>query len=359
MQTPTMQKKKETIVNVAYYSLITAVIALGFWLALRYLLPALYPFVIAYALSLVLNPIVNFLKRKLGLPRGLGAFLLVTAAVAIVFGIMYLLITRAVNEISRLTAYLDGISAASLEDIKGKALALLEKIPFVNGERLLQSLWQRAELLISNSLPGLNGAISIATGLFTGVLDFVLTFVITVVSCYYITVDREAVAGFFYKLCPDSLSIYLHTVRLQVFGTLWKYLKAYGLIGIITFAELFAAFTVLRLDYALLLSAAISLIDILPVLGTGTVLIPWGIACILITQNLKLGIGLIVTFAIITVIRQIIEPKIVGNYIGMHPLATMVAMFAGLKLFGVVGMLILPFAVLVSLNIMKQSQEQP
>ncbi len=351
MQTPSLEEKKSTIINVLYYSLIIAVAFLGLRLVLRYLLPALYPFAIAYALSFVLNPIMHYLKRKLGLPKGVGAFLLVTAAVAVVFGLAYIVIHRAALEIGRLSTYLSSLSAEELQPFKQQLLAFFKRIPFVNGEKLWQSAGERLQTLITDSLPSVKGTLSMATGLFTGILDFLLTFVITVVSCYYMTVDRARVSAFFYKLCPQSAAKYLRSARVEVFGALGKYLKAYGIIILITFTELFAAFTVLRLEYALLLAVVIAVVDILPVLGTGTILIPWGLVCLFITRNFYLGAGLIIAYIVITILRQIIEPKIVGGYIGLHPLATMVTMFAGLKLFGIVGMLLFPFAVLIARNI--------
>lgn len=324
---------------------------------MRYLLPALYPFAIAYALSFALNPAMRYLHRKTGLPKGVGAFLLVTVAVALVFGGLYLVVNRAAVEISRLSTYLSSLTAEEIEPIKARVSALLDRLPLVDGDKALQAALERLESALTNSLPSVQSAVSMATGLFTGLLDFALTFVITVVSCYYMTVDRARVSAFFYRLCPQSVSKHLRPIRTEVFGVLGKYLKAYGIIILITFTELFAAFTVLRLDYALLLAAAISLVDILPVLGTGTVLIPWALVCLFITRNMYLGVGLIVTYIVIMIIRQITEPKIVGSYIGLHPLATMVAMFAGLKLFGVLGMLALPFAVLVLRNIFSKKEE--
>lgn len=335
-----------------------AVVFFGARLGIRYLLPALYPFAIAYALSFLLNPAMRYLNRKIKLPKGVGAFLLVTVAVALVFLVLYLVINRAAAEIGRLSTYLSSLTAEELAPIKEKLRALLDRLPLVDGEKALQTALTRLQAVLTDSLPNVQSTVSMATGLFTGILDFALTFVVTVVSCYYMTVDRARVSAFFYRLCPQSLARHLRPIRTEVLGALGKYLKAYGIIILITFTELFAAFTVLHLDYALLLAAVIAVIDILPVLGTGTVLIPWALVCLFITRNLYLGVGLIITYIVIMVIRQIVEPRIVGGSIGLHPLATMVAMFAGLKLFGVFGMLFLPFAVLTLRNLLAKGDEK-
>ena len=100
-------------------------------------------------------------------------------------------------------------------------------------------------------------------------------------------------------------------------------------------------FLILRVNYATTLALIIALLDMLPVIGTGTVLIPWGIGAI-VTGRVGMGIGILVMFGIITVVREVIEPKIVGSSIGMHPLLTLVAMYTGYKLLGLWGILIFP-----------------
>jgi len=355
MPTPTTEEKRTFIINVTYYGLIAAAVFLGAVLFFRYLLPVLYPFVLAYLLALFLHPAMMFLHKRAGLPKGVGAFLVITAAVAAVFAVGYLLADRLVAEIANLTERLGKLQPQDFAPLKAKVNSFLVGLPFIDSTEDTARLWQaagdRLQSFVTDSLPGLSGTVSMIAGLFTGLLDFTLVFIITVVSCYYMTVDRARISALAYKVLPDSVGKHLRTARLEVFGAVGKYLKAYGIIILVTFTELLVAFTVLRLDYALLLAAVIALIDILPVLGTGTVLVPWALVCLFITRDFYLGTGLIITYVVITVIRQIIEPKIIGGYIGMHPLATMVAMFAGLRLFGVTGMLLLPFLALICRNI--------
>jgi len=353
------EKKRSFVINAAYYGLIALAVILGGFLFFRYLLGVLYPFVIAYLIAMSLHPAMMFLHGRLGFPKRVAAVLLVTAAVGAVAVLSYYLIDRAAEEVQKLSRGLEGLTPEKLSPVKERVNTFLLKLPFINSYEDTEKLWQgagaRLEVFLTNSLPSLTGAISMLSGLFTGVLDFTLVFVITVVSCYYITVDRAKISGLFYKVMPKSISCHFRTARTELLGAIGKYLKAYGVIILITFTELFVAFTVLRLDYALLLAALIAAVDILPVLGTGTVLLPWALVCLFITRNMYLGTGLIVTYVVITVIRQIIEPKIVGSYIGLHPLATMLAMFAGLRLFGLTGMLFLPFLILVAKNVAEKS----
>ncbi len=361
MQNRGIEDKRSFIINAAYYGLIGLAAVLGAFVFFRYLLGVLYPFFIAYFLALALHPPMMLLHGKAGFPKRVAALLLVTAAVAAVAVLSYRLADRAAEELNKLSQRLEGLTPEKLSPIKERVNSFLLKLPLINSEKDTERLWQgageRLESFLSDSLPSLSGAVSMLSGLFTGVLDFTLVFIITVVSCYYMTVDRAKISGLFYKIMPESISRHLRTARLELLGAIVKYLKAYGVIILITFTELFVAFTVLRLDYALLLAVVISLVDILPVLGTGTVLLPWALVCLFATRNIYLGTGLIVTYAVITVIRQIIEPKIVGSYIGLHPLATMLSMFAGLRLFGLTGMLLFPFFVLVARNVITKAKE--
>ncbi len=358
----TRQQKQDAIVNVIYYGIILAGAVLGLWL-LRYLLPALYPFGVAYGVSLLLNPVMLFLEKRMGMPRKFGAFLLVLLGVAAVFAVTYLIIRRATEEVGRLAEMLSSVKWEDFAPLREKTNALLMKLPWIDGTDDLSNFWQEAEergaAILENGIPGLQSGIELLTGVFTGIFDFVLAFFVTVIACYYMTVDRARIAGFVYGLFPKKAEGRIKSIKTQLLGTVGKYIKAYGLIALITFTELFVAFTVLRVDYSLLLAAIISLIDILPVLGTGSVLIPWALVCLFLQGDIYTGTGLIISYVAIVVIRQIAEPKIVGSYIGVHPLATLAAMFAGLKLFGFFGMLLLPVVLLGVKNMYKELAKPP
>lgn len=356
----TRDKKQDTVINVFYYGIIAAAILLGLWLFIRYLLPALYPFLVAYFVALLLNPLMLFLEKRVKLPRKLGAFLLVTLTVAAVFMLLFLITHRAVEEIGRLADMLSAINAEDLEPVKNKINGFLLHLPTIDGTADLERFWQateeRATAVLSQSIPNLKSGVGMLTGLFTGLFDVLISFFVTVIASYYMTVDRAKIAGLVYKPFSKSAESKIKKLKDSVFSTAGKYLKAYGLIMLITFTELFAAFTILRIEYALLLAAIISLVDVLPVLGTGTVLIPWALICYFVQGDVYTGTGLLISYVLITVIRQVAEPKIVGSYIGIHPLAALLAMFTGLKLFGLLGMLLLPVAVLGAKNIVAEKE---
>ena len=120
-----------------------------------------------------------------------------------------------------------------------------------------------------------------------------------------------------------------------------RILRVYLLLMCITFVELFIGFKILRVDMAFFYAFLTAIVDILPVLGTGTVLIPWGIiACIL--GNMGMGVGILILYVIITAVRQFLEPKIIGQQVGLHPIVTLICIFAGGKFMGILGIFLFP-----------------
>jgi predicted PurR-regulated permease PerM len=125
-----------------------------------------------------------------------------------------------------------------------------------------------------------------------------------------------------------------------------KYIKAYGILLLLTFALLLIGFWILGVEYAFLLAFLIALADLLPVIGVGTILIPWGII-MLIQKEFYLGFGLLILFLAISLIRQVAEPKVLGKSLGLHPLLALFATYVGFTLFGLLGMILAPIVALL------------
>ena len=174
-----------------------------------------------------------------------------------------------------------------------------------------------------------------------GFPSFLLFVLVMLISSFYFCTDLDGIHRGIMRALPNCVSDKLPSVKKRVIYTALKYLRAYILIFLMTLGELLVGFCVLGVEYALLLALVVAVIDILPVFGVGSVLIPWS-AVMLISGNYYHGIGLLIIYACITVIRQIAEPKVVGGSIGLHPLLTLVAMYAGFKLLGIVGMILGP-----------------
>lgn len=185
--------------------------------------------------------------------------------------------------------------------------------------------------------------------------QFLLSCVVAAASSCYIAADYRKLIKFVRGLCGDK--IYRNALKIKniLVNSVFKFAKGYLIILGITFAELFLGFTVFKIRYALTLAAIISVIDILPVLGTGTVLIPWAAAEFILGNTAK-GAGLAVLYLIITAVRNFAEPKIIGKQMGIKPLFTLLAMFVGIKLFGIAGIFILPITLIVVIEYYREEE---
>ena len=176
------------------------------------------------------------------------------------------------------------------------------------------------------------------------VLIFLL---IAVISCFYFAADIDRINKKAVLLLPVPLRARIPSIKRQFLDKSSRYLRAYVILLLLTFGELFVGLSILRTPYPLLLAIFISILDILPILGVGTILIPWAAVELLFTKDYYTGVGLLIIYVIITVVRQVTEPRIVGGSLGLHPLLTLISMYVGLKLFGFLGALLAPMAIIV------------
>lgn len=175
--------------------------------------------------------------------------------------------------------------------------------------------------------------------------------VIAVIATVFMEIEFHDITGFLWKQMPQKWKKTLADAKVYCMGTFGKCMISYGIIMALTYAELVLGFLVLQIEGAFVIALMIAILDILPVLGTGTVLLPWSVAA-LIMGDAKTGIGILILYLVITIVRNIIEPKLVGRQMGLSPVVMLPCMLIGLKLFGVVGMFGVPFgvAVLKTLN---------
>ena len=305
----------------------------------------LTPFIIALILSFLMEPAVKLMMNKLNLSRKLAsAVSLIVVLLALGFMIS-LLISRLIVEIKGVLLILPSVVNdlyKNITELSSSSSNLIIGLP----EDLTKHLGNLLATLISYLGGFLNsigkGLVNTAFSL-PAVLIFIL---ITILSTYFLSSDREALCNIFKSQLPENWVDKIVHIKRDVFSSVFKLLRAYLIIMSITFTELLIGFSFIGIKYALVLAAIVCIIDILPVLGTGTVLIPWAIYET-ITNNPKMGIALFILYIVILIIRQIIEPKIVGHHIGIHPLFTLMAMYVGLKLLGASGLILGPIAMLV------------
>ena len=269
------------------------------------------------------------------------------------------MIAEAGNLLDRLSADPEIISK-TLESILEKLSALTSRFGFLNGffeSDTIQNLGIDLDALLSDALSSLISSITgalptAAAAILAKIPEFFLFLIVTVISTFYFSMDRDFLSESLASILPDSWSASLPTLKARISGALRGYVKAYLLIMLMTFCEIFLGLSILGVNYAFILSMIIAVVDILPILGAGTVIVPWAVFSLL-TSNYKLGIGLLAIYAIISIIRQIAEPKIVGTSLGLHPLATLASIYISVKFIGISGIIIGPIVALLICNIFK------
>lgn len=190
-----------------------------------------------------------------------------------------------------------------------------------------------------------------ATGVASSLPTMFVNIIITIVVSFFCVVDYYKITAFLMRQLPKAAADMVFKVKNKGVDVIFKFGKAYAILMSLTFVELWLGLSLLRIENAFLIALVTCVVDILPILGTGTVLIPWGVAN-LILGHYPLGAGLLILYLIITVIRQSLEPRIVGKQIGLYPLIALICMFVGGALFGFLGLFGLPImaTILVQLN---------
>lgn len=328
-----MENKKEFIINVIYYAIIFGLI----YLSCNYLFGILAPFILGFIFAYFAVRIAKkIFKKESKLHRIIALIILYLLVVAVIV----LLVILGINEISGFISTLPSLYRQYvepvLENLGGNidsnsnlpTYLLIDLKDIYSG--FLDSLKTAVSTLSASVVSSGTSIISSTTGAIVAGLTMIIT-------SFFVVADYEKIIWYFESLLsPNAKNIY-EEIKDFTFNTVFSVIKCYAIIMLITFVELFIGLGILGVDNFALIAMIVSFLDILPVLGVGTVLIPW-IIFELIVGKIGLGIGLLVVYIIITVVRNIIEPKFVGASLSLHPLATLFTMLIGLKIFGVLGM---------------------
>ena len=344
-------KRKRFLINFAFFALLFAISIV----LVRYALPALFPFVVAYIVTVILLPIVRLLNTKLKINKRILSVVLVilfygTIGVVVIW-LLVEIVSFATDKIKDLPAFFQLQVRPFLSNLFDEIQDMIYNldpemaIDFdATANSLLSSLGSTV-MSISGSI------VSKLTDFAVSVPSFLLNIVIMVIAPIFLLVDYDALGAFVTRQLSEKTNTLLTSIRSQLGRVLKKYLISYSLIMFITFAEIFAGLSIIGFKHAALIAVLIAVFDILPIVGSGLVIVPWGIICF-ITGDVGAGIGLFILWAVLIVVRQIMEPKIVGDSVGMHPFLTLFAMLAGNFIYGGIGILLFPvmIALLQSLN---------
>lgn len=341
-----LERKKATLIRVAYYG----VIALAVLLTIRYLWKLALPFLLGFLIAYLLRPLVGFLCRHSKIGRRGAAivsaivfYALIAALVWLAGTMVYIWSQNAGATLPRL--YEESIRPI-LQELGNRTMRLVGRFSPVMGAdtgQVFESLSQALEeIFVSVS----TGAAGVATDFLGALPMLALTTIFTILSSVLICVDYDDVTGLLLRQIPERLHSTVFQVRDFLATTVLKIVKAYLILMVITFAELALGLWLLGVKSFWGTAAIIAVLDLLPVLGSGAILIPWGIWS-LISGNYLVGGGMLLLWAAVSFVRQILEPRIVGGQIGLHPLVTLTAMYCGLRLAGFGGLILAPVTCLL------------
>ncbi len=336
-----LEKQKKFLISFAFYALI----AIGVILAVMYLLPPLMPFVIGLLIALVLRRPSLFISKKLHIHEKITSIVLAIALYALAISLLTFLGLQIASVLGDVLPTLPDVAKKHIIPSINKAVIFLKEflVKFDVADIVQIDSWfsELSSSIISMITSFSTSAVKIVSGLAAETPNFILKVVLTVISTFYFSIDYTRIMDFIFKILPKKAQEWITALRQKGLHSLGIFIRSYILVFIMTFCELSLGFFILKLPYPALIGLVVAVIDILPVLGTGLVLLPWSLIEIIL-GNYFLGVGLLLLYIIITVIRNVVEPKLVGEQIGLYPLLTLISMFLGLQLLGLIGLFLFP-----------------
>lgn len=326
---------------------------LAFFIFLPKLLNLTAPFLLAFFFAAASQRLIRALERKLKINRGVWAAVLIGFVIVIFGGGAALFVLEAFKQIKSLILSLPSLTdtlRGTLGSLAAKYSDLLTRISpelseYSNGfsERIRDYIQQTAA-------PVTDGALSAAKSFAVSLPNVILFIAVFLISAFFMTKDYRLIINFLKEALPDSAVEKLAYLKATVFDTFFSYIKAQSILMCITFAIVSVYLWILGVSYPILIGAAVGIVDALPFFGAGTALLPWA-AAELALGSYSLAVALAALWFVCFLTRQILEPKILSAQIGVHPLLTIFSVYAGLKIFGVFGVLIGPISAVLAVNL--------
>ena len=317
---------------------------IALWFAGKLLFPLILPFLLGFLLAISAEPLVSLLHGHLKLRRSFATAIGVTVALLITVGLVLSLCALLLRELGALAGVLP-----DLEDAAGNGLHALEywltDLAHKAPAPVSPILSQGVEGIFSGSSTLVDSltdrALTLASGILKAVPDSALGLGTWILSAFMISARLPQLRSWFSShLPPVWRNIWLPRLK-TLKNSLWGWLLAQTKLVGITLAVLIAGFLLLRIPHALLWAGTVCLVDILPILGTGTVLIPWSVVCFLQGDSLR-AVGLLAIYTVVSLLRSVLEPRFVGKQLGLDPLVTLLSLYAGYRIWGIPGMLLAP-----------------
>ena len=353
--------RRKKIINIVYYAIVLGLA----YLFLKYCFSMFAPFLIAFFIAVIVQKPTNFITRKTKIKKGITATILVLLLYLVIVALISLIGVKLVDGIKSLIAFIQSKLTdipTLIENIKNWSLNAIKFLPDGLETKATQSMipfFEIASFIVNKASNGEKFSIASLSTPLSGIWStakqipsaFVAVMIAIVSSCF-MAVDYDRLVIFIKGQISEENEGKLSATKRIVFKSLGKLIKSYVLIICITGIEIFVGLNILTLigiykdGNIVALSMIIAVLDILPVIGTGTFMVPW-VLYSLITGKVGLAIGLFVVYAIIYVVRQIIEPKIVGGTVDLPSFVTLMGMYIGSQLFGFIGIFLVPILIII------------
>lgn len=326
---------------------------IGIYLAFK--LSVFYmPFLIAFIISLLMEPAIKFLMKKLNFKRRTSSIIIFIIVIALVTGTLVWGITTIISEATKLLqGFNDYFDKAYIQVQEIISNIKLSKIQL--SEQVSTIVQNSTNDLINNISAWAKNTLNALLNIVTEIPTIAIYVVITLLSLYFICTDKIYMIDQFEHHLPKEWvkKIWIHLK--DITKTLGCYLKAQAILIIVSFVISIIGLYIykiigLNVEYPLLMALGVGFVDALPILGSGTVMVPWAIISA-VNGDLHLGLAILILWGIMSAVRQIIEPRIVSHQIGIHPIFTLIAMYTGFKFIGIMGMIIGPIVLIILKNI--------
>lgn len=316
-----------------------------------------YPFIIAVILALIINPAVNFFEKKLKFPRSLSVIVSLLLLVSALAGLVTVLVTEVISgttyltnviplNIELITTYIENVVFDSILPIYDRIANFYENLDPSMKETIVNniksfgsSLAEFTSSLVTSILTGLKNVIS-------SLPTFATVLIFSTLATFFISKDWERLKKMAHKIIPKKIVTSSKEISKELFKALGGYVRAQLTLISMTGIIVLIGLLILKVKFAITIAIAIAFVDLLPYLGTGFVFVPWIIYSFIVGES-SFAIGLLILYIVVLIQRNLMEPKILSNSIGLDPLATLVSLFIGFKLIGFLGLIVGPVALVL------------
>ena len=300
------------------------------------------PLIIAWIIAMMANPLVRFLEKRIKIMRKHGSAIVIVLVIVAISGLLYAVTAALFTQVSSMFETLPGIYENVMDNLQQFAFSLHEKYDIIpaNIKNFFSDNESKINEYIMAALNSLSTSpVSAVGSVASSIVDTFIISILTLMIAYFFTAGNDKIKSVVKKCMPVGISDSIEIIKNTVFIAIGGYLKLCFQIMIVMFIILLLFFLVMKVDYAVPVALITAILDFLPFIGTGTVLMPWAVYSVITGEYLK-ALALVMAYLVTMIVRRLLEPKLVGDSIGMSPFLTLISMFIGYRLTGMIGLII-------------------